>query len=68
MSDSNKAFFMRDVLESAITDKVQELSESDFANLVEFLFNCQCHATNHQNEFCVPFIDNCDELQPYIED
>jgi len=61
-------YFMKDVLETAVINKMVNSSPADFAELISVIFNCQCEPSrDNVIEFNVLFIDNCDELQPYIE-
>lgn len=67
---NNRGYFMKDVLETAVIDKMVNASPAEFAELISTIFNCQCEPSlslNHPLEFNVLFVDNCDELQPYID-
>ena len=67
MNDENKGFFVKDILEQAVKDKMKNASDKEFADIISVLFNCQCYPNKNWNDFTVLFIDNCNELQPYIE-
>lgn len=65
---NNRGYFMKDVLETAVIDKMVNASPAEFAELISTIFNCQCEPSrDNAIEFNVLFVDNCDELQPYID-